>query len=182
VRRLDIEHPFGTLVGMTGHGVTSVNPPHEQLDLLAKELDSRVKSESAEYEGLDRKATATLAATGVVFGLVINNADQFAASLSGPRNLYNASLVLLVLGLVAGVRSMWPRRAAIVPKPRNLIADYYKRQRDDTLAALIATRVEAFGLNANIADGKLKWLRFQMGLLCCGGIALVVAFIARDWK
>jgi hypothetical protein len=158
----------------------SVNPPTEQLDLLSSEIEGRLEAQAKEVEGLDRKSATALAATGVTLGLVINNADQFVSVLSGPRNVFYISLVLLASALICGVGCIWPREAKVVPAPRRLIEGYYAKSRDHTLAVLVSTRLRAFELNKNISKNKNAWLRWQLFLLGIGGAGLVAAFVGRE--
>jgi hypothetical protein len=158
------------------------NPPREQLELIDAELRGRAEAQSAEVEGLDRKASTTLAACGVVLGLVLTNACQFHDAAWAARSLFLGALVALAVGLVAGVGAIWPRRAKIVPAPRRLIEGYYTKSRPDTLAVLISTRLRAFEDNKNVSRSKVLWLRAQMILLACGGIALVLAFAMKEYR
>jgi hypothetical protein len=156
------------------------NPPTEQLELLSSQIDGRLEAQADEAEGLDRKSATALAATGVTLGLVINNVDQFGLALSGPRNVFYISLVILAVALICGVGCIWPRQAKVVPAPRRLIEGYYAKSRDDTLAVLVSTRLRAFELNKNISRNKNDWLRWQMFTLAVGGAGLVAGFVGKE--
>lgn len=116
-------------------------PPPEQLELLAAELEGRAEAQSAEVEGLDRKASTALAATGVVLGLVLNSVSQFRDAAWQPRSLFLGALVALAAGLVSGVGAIWPRRVKIVSAPRRLIEGYYAKSRANTQEGHVAPRL-----------------------------------------
>jgi hypothetical protein len=117
-------------------------PDRDQLMLLLEQVEGRLGSQREEWEGLDRKATTILGATGVVFGLVVNSAEPVTpASDVGPRVLLSA-LIVLVGGVVIGIMSLAPRRIANVPEPTPLITDYAGVSTDLTLGTLITTKAQ----------------------------------------
>src|SRR5688572_13156410 len=79
----------------------------EQRRLLLEQVEGRLDVQFDELDGLDRKATTVLAATGVTLGLVINNASDFASSPCPVPWVFYGALVVLAIGLIAGVVAMW---------------------------------------------------------------------------
>jgi hypothetical protein len=152
-------------------------PDREQLTLLLDQVEGRLGTQREEWEGLDRKATTILGATGVVFGLVVNSAQPLnAASDLGTRILLSA-LVVLAGGLVIGILSLAPRRIASVPEPTPLLANYAGASTDLTLGTLITTKAQVFDFNRKVLDSKLRFLVVQMILLAVGGGLLVAALL-----
>jgi hypothetical protein len=155
----------------------SPDPTLDQRRLLLEQLDARMETQSDELDGLDRKATTVLVATGVLLGLVVNNARDFPTSPPLlPLALYG-SLAVLAVALFAGVWSLWPSRFAVVPEPGPFLAQYATRMPVDTMGELLSTKADAFNGNAKVARKKANRLRFQMVLLAVGGGLLVGAYI-----
>lgn len=59
---------------------SSPDPWEPQRRLLLGQIEGRLRVQFDELDGLDRKATTVLAATGVTLGLVVNNTTHFAAA------------------------------------------------------------------------------------------------------
>ena len=149
----------------------------EQRSLLLEQVDARLTLQSDEMDGLDRKATTMLAATGVVLGLVINNADGFAASPCPVPWLFYGALVVLAVGLVAGVYSLWPQDWCVVPEPGPLIDKHKTLMPEFTIGELLTTKKEAFEHNVPVTQTKAHRIRIQMVLLALGGVLLVGAYV-----
>jgi hypothetical protein len=155
-------------------------PPVDQLVLLNEELQQRAELAADEMEGLDRKATPMVAGTAVVLGLGVNNVDLFRGLPCEPRYLFFGALVALMGALVAGVVTLWPRKAKVIPSPRGLVEGYYAKDHDETLANLVSARLHAAELNKNLARGKIWALKAQMFLLAVGAASLVLAFLLKE--
>ena len=82
---------------------SSPDPWEPQRRLLLEQVEGRLRVQFDELDGLDRKATTILAATGVTLGLVVNNTDDFAKAKDPVPFLFYAALVVLAAGLIAGV-------------------------------------------------------------------------------
>jgi len=157
-------------------------PERDQLVLLLAQVEARIGDQRDEWEGMDRKSTTILGATGVLFGLVVNNADKLVASPDpAPRFLLSA-LVVLVGGIVVGMLTLAPRRIANVPEPVPLLEHYAGAEHDRTLGVLVATKAQTFGLNRPVLASKLRFLVVQMALLAIGAGFLVVALLIGEWK
>lgn len=144
--------------------------------LLLEQVDARLEVQSDEMDGLDRKATTVLAATGVVLGLVVNNAGDFAASECPVPYLFYGALVILAAGLVAGVTALWPRQFTVVPEPGPLLATHATSTPEEIMGELLTTKAEAFARNKPVILTKADRIRVQMVLLALGGGLLVAAY------
>lgn len=148
-----------------------------QRRLLLEQVDGRLKVQSDEMDGLDRKATTVLAATGVVVGLIVNNTDHFATSPDLVSWVFYGALVVLAAGLVAGVRALWPRDFIVVPEPGPLLDAHATKAPEETMGELLTTKAEAFRLNVPVTKTKSNRIRVQMVLLALGGGLLVGAYV-----
>lgn len=149
----------------------------EQRQLLLEQVDGRIAVQFDELDSLDRKATTVLAATGVVLGLVINNAGAFARSPSPVPWVFYGALVVLAVGLFAGVVALWPRDIRIVPEPRPFLDQHGTSLPEQILGELISTKALAFQMNVAVARTKGDRVRIQMVLLAVGGGLLVGAYV-----
>jgi hypothetical protein len=145
---------------------------------VAEGAGERPEVQMDELDTLDRKATTVLAGTGVLLGLVVNNLDRFPnpAVLAASVAFYG-SLLLLALGLLAGLWTLWPRRIQVIPHPPRLVEQYYSRHPDDTLPEILSTRTQGWKDNVPAVDRKSRGLKFQISLLAAGGVLLVAACI-----
>jgi hypothetical protein len=155
-------------------------PDRDQLKLLLEQVEGRLGTQREEWDGLDRKATTILGATGVLFGLVVNNADPLATTPQpGPR-LFLASLVVLIGGVVVGILCLAPRRIANVPEPTPLVRGYASATTDLTLGTLTTTKAQVFDFNRSVLESKLRFLVVQMALLVIGGALLTAALVIGE--
>ena len=160
--------------------MTEIPPPDLTLDqrrLLLEQVEGRLGFEFDAIDGIDRKATGLLAATLVVLGLVLSNVGDFAGSSNAVSLVFYGALVVLAVGLFAGVYSLWPRSFWAVPEPGPLLEQHATKTPEWTLGELLSTKAEAFRLNAQISKSKTGRLRAQMFLLAAGGGLLVVAYV-----
>jgi hypothetical protein len=159
--------------------VTDALPPNrlEQRRLLLEQVEGRLEVQLQELDGLDRKATTVLAATGVLLGLVINNAGDFATSPSPVPWVFYGALAVLAVALFAGVRTLWPIKISVVPEPRPFLDQHAAKRPEETMGELANTKAEAFRKNAVFTRTKGDQLRLQMVLLALGGSFLVGAYV-----
>lgn len=155
-------------------------PPPDQLALLREEIGARVRSQADELEGLDRKGTTTLAANGVVLGLILNNVEDFRGVLGWSPVFFNVALGVLAVGLVVGVAQLWPRGFRVVPKPRQFLDRYYAKDAAYTTAKLLSTNLLAFEKNEGLSKQKGWLLKGQMFTLAAGGTLLVLAYLVKE--
>jgi hypothetical protein len=152
----------------------------EQMQLLHDQIEGRSNVQHAEWDGLERKGTTVLAATGVVLGLAVNNAATFKAYPAPGPTLFLAALAALALGIGAGVVTLWPREFQVAPQPGPLLEGYTAQPTDYTLARLLRTKADAFGTNEATKRPKLWAIRAQLLLLAAaGGLLFVVLWIGR---
>jgi hypothetical protein len=169
------------MIGVLMSG-SNLYPPREQLTLLNQELVSRSRVQLDELDGLDRKASTFVAATGVVLGLVGNNANSFASSADLVRYAFLAAVLLFAFSLICGLFEFWPRRLLTVPDGQGLVDKYYALLPEPTLASLVSTRADALRNNDTACIEKFHWLRRQMLCFAIGSGLLVFAFVALEWK
>jgi hypothetical protein len=149
----------------------------EQRRLLLEQVDGRLRVQFDELDGLDRKATTVLAATGVTLGLVINSADTFASDPSVVQVAFYGALFVLAVGLIAGVIALWPRDIQVVPDPGPFLEQHQTNLPEPILGELVSTKALAFAENQAIARKKGDRVRIEMVLLALGGSLLVGAYI-----
>ncbi len=159
------------------------HPSREQLILLNEELRRRADLQWEEMDGLERKAAAILAGTGVVLALAVNNAEGVQGSLE-PRCLFVVALISLMVALAGGVAVLWPRPIATVPSPQRLL-EYRSREHDETLDTFVLTRAHAVEGNDQKVAAKAHALRVQMVFFGIAAACLVLASVAsplsRTW-
>jgi hypothetical protein len=149
----------------------------EQWRLLLEQVEGRLKVQLEEVDGLDRKATTGLAATGVILGLVVNNVGSVTTAPDPVPLLFHGALVVLAAALVTGVFALWPRKLWVVPEPTPLLAQHAAGQPEHTVGELLSTKAAAYDLNVKLTDSKGDRVRFQMLLLAIGGGLLVGAYL-----
>ena len=66
-----------------------------------------------------------------------------------------------------------------VPEPRNLVDGYATKGQIETLAGLVAARVEAFAYNANRDERKVRWWRAGLVALAVGLALSAAAILVR---
>jgi hypothetical protein len=155
-------------------------PEADHLRLLLEQVDQRVRYQRDEWDGLDRKATTVLATTGVLFGLVVNNAEGLGDTPAPGPWCFLGALAMLVLALAAGVVALWPREFRVVPEPEPFVSAYAGKATDLTLGTLISTKAKYFGENRSPMKAKLWLLRGQVVLVAGAGVLLAVALVVRE--
>jgi len=93
-------------------------PTVEHLTLLEREMAAALTRQREAWDGLDRKGTTIMATTGVLLGLVVNNAETFQAYRDPAPTAFGVALAMLVLGIDAGLATLWPRAFTVVPVNR----------------------------------------------------------------
>jgi len=149
----------------------------EQWRLLLEQVEGRLKIQFEEVDGLDRKATTGLAATGVILGLVVNNVDSVIKSPDPVPLVFYSALIVLAAALVMGIYALWPRKLWVVPEPTPLIAQHSAGRPEHTVGELLSTKAAAYDLNVKLTDSKGDRVRVQMLLLAIGGALLVAAYV-----
>ncbi len=158
-------------------------PPLDQIRLLHGQVDARLGRQQREWEGIDRKATTVLAATGVVLGLVVNNGVTFAAGIGYGPGLFVAALLALASCLAVGLLAITPRLIDDVPEPGPLLTLYAAQSEAYTLGVLAKSKATALVTNRPKLRWKVRLLKVQIGLLAVAGCLLVlVIFVEEVWK
>ena len=147
-------------------------PSLDHLELLHGQIEGRIELQRTEWDGLERKGTTVLAATGVVLGLVVNNAETFRAFPAPAPTIFLAALGTLALGLLAGVVSLWPREFKVAPEPTQLLDKYAAESTEYTLGRVLTTKAGAFSENQDRVRPKLWAIRVQLLILAAAGCLL----------
>jgi|SRR5450759_553019 hypothetical protein len=150
-----------------------------QRRFLLEQIESRLRVQFDELDGLDRKATTVLAATGVTLGLVINNAGSISNSPAQVGFLFYTALVVLAAGLVQGILALWPRRIQVVPDPGPFLEQHQTSPLEFIIGELVSTKALAFAINHPIPKLKGDRVRIQMVLLAIGGTLLVASYVVE---
>jgi hypothetical protein len=153
------------------------DPWEPQRRLLLEQVEGRLDIQFDELDGLDRKATTILAATGVTLGLVVNNTSDFAMANDPVPLLFYGALVVLAIGLIAGVTALWPRDVEVVPDPGPFLEQHGRNLPLAILGELTSTKALAFANNHGVSRTKGNRVRAQMLLLAAGGSMLVGAYV-----
>lgn len=154
-------------------------PTVEHLTLLEREMAAALTRQREAWDGLDRKGTTIMATTGVLLGLVVNNAETFQAYRDPSPTAFGVALAMLVLGIGAGLATLWPRAFTVVPEPKVLLS-YAGKASDFTLGTLVATEEAAYESNRGAMRFKLWAVRIQTVLLALG--AMVLFLILAMWR
>jgi hypothetical protein len=155
-------------------------PELDHLRLLLEQVDQRVRYQRDEWDGLDRKATTVLATTGVLLGLVVNNATYLSGTPPPGPFVFFLALGALVVALVAGVVALWPREFRVVPEPKPFVDAYAGEPTDKTLGTLVSTKAMYFAENRGPMTTKLRLLRGQVVLVTLAGLLLAVVLVIRE--
>jgi hypothetical protein len=155
-------------------------PDVDHLHLLLDQVDQRTRYQRDEWDGLDRKATTTLATAGVVLGLVVNNAPSFVGTPSPGPFAFVLALGALVLALAAGVAALWPRDFRVVPDPVSFLDAYAGQPTDVTVGTLVSTKAKYFEENRGPLRTKLRLLRAQMALVSVAGGLLAYVLVLAE--
>lgn len=151
----------------------------DHLNTILAQIDTRLEGQVEEWDGLDRKGTAIMATTGVVLGLVVNNAKAFQGYPEPAPTVFNGALAILAAGLAAGVATLWPRGFKAVPDPDGLVR-YADEETEALVGTLISTKAEAFKRNGSVMNWKARTVRVQMVLLSAAAILLFL--IVWYWR
>jgi tetrahydromethanopterin S-methyltransferase subunit G len=143
------------------------------LELFNGEISQRLGRQTQASDRVDAKVT-------VLIGLVLTSIPL----LVGKRHLSPLwGLVALALALIAvccGVACLRPRDFIEVPPPAAWVTAYKRSTYNETIGALIGTRVAAFDKNEIQRKAKVRW--WQLSLLClllAGAALLTAALIGR---
>jgi multidrug transporter EmrE-like cation transporter len=141
----------------------------ETLELLNSEISASLERQAASGGRVDNKAVLLVGYAGAAASfLATRHAQPILAAVA-----YAAFAATAVLGLLAYSVRLYQD----VPEPRHLFSAYLKRSRPQTLAALAATRVQAF--EGNVASQARKARRWWLSLACLAlGMVLMILALA----
>ncbi len=145
----------------------------ETLELINSEVTASLARQSDSGSKIDTKAVALVGYAGA------------ASSFLATRHAQPALAVLAYAAFAAaagfGVSAYAVRLYQNVPEPRHLFTGYMARSKAETLAALAATRVEAF--ESNIPSYARKRRRWWISLfsLAIGLILMILSVLGAYW-
>lgn len=150
-------------------------PQHDDtLELINTEVTAGLARLSDSGSSIDTKATILVGYAGV--------AASFLATRHAQPVL--AALAYAAFGLTAafGIWAYAVRLYQDVPDPRQLFNGYYTQPKTHVLAALAATRVEAYESNADKHASKARrWWLCVLSLIV-GVILMILALTGPYWK
>lgn len=151
----------------------SSGPPRIQADtaeLINTEISASLTRQVSSGSSIDTKA------------VVLVGYSAAASSFLAARHTQPALAALAYLGYVAaagfGIWAYGVRLYRDVPSPRRLFDGYLAKSKPETLAALAATRVEAFESNAVKLGQKARWWLLSLVSLAVGVTAMVLSLIS----
>jgi hypothetical protein len=159
---------------------TAPLPDLDHLKLLDAAVEGRLAAQHDEWDGIERKGTTILGATGVLLGLVVNNGGNLGAYPGPAPLLFGLAVLALSAGVLAGVVTIWPRDFAIVPEPADLLDVYAAKATDFTIGTLLRTKQKAFEKNRRGLQPKVLAIRAQLILLAVGAVALLLVLTIRE--
>jgi hypothetical protein len=162
--------------------MTETRPPGDRLEqwrMLLEQVEGRLKVQFDEVDGLDRKATTGVAATGVILGLVGNNVATAVTLPVAVTAIFYLALIVLAEALFMGVYALWPERLWAVPEPTPLLAQHAASTPQRTIGELLSTKAAAYDLNVRITRVKADRVRVQILWLAMGAGLLVLAFVVE---
>lgn len=160
--------------------VSTPPPDLDRLRFLLAQVDDQMAHQRDEWDGLDRKATTVLATTGVLLGLVVNNAGALGRTPSPGPSVFFLALAALVVALGAGVVALAPRRLTDAPDPEPFLSGYADKELGDTIGTLVSTKAGEYRKNGDTIHSKLLAVRVQMTLVLAAGILLAVLLVIQE--
>ena len=143
------------------------------LELINSEITASLARQAGSGQRLDTKAVLLAGYAGA--------ASSFLATRHAQPVLAALAYAAYAACAAAGIWASAVRLYQDVPKPRRLFTDYLPKSRAQILAALAATRVEAFEDNApKHARKAVRWW-ISLGSLVAGMTLMVFALTSPYW-
>ncbi len=145
----------------------------ETLELINTEVTASLARQSDAGSSIDTKAVILIGYAGA--------ASSFLTTRHAAPVL--AALAYAAYGMAAGF-GIWAYAVRLyqdVPEPRQLFNDYHARPKAQVLAALAATRVEAFESNDRKHSRKARRWRISVVSLIVGVTLMLLALTSAYW-
>jgi hypothetical protein len=165
--------PRGTIRGMSDPAPSELAPHTETLELINAEIAGSLARQSDARTSIDNKAVVLVGYTGAVAGFLATR---------HPQPVLAVLAYLAFAGAAAfGVWAYAIRAHQDVPAPRELFNDHWQKPKAEALAALAATRVQAFESNAELEYQKATRWRLSLASLIFGMVLMLFAVTSAYW-
>jgi len=143
------------------------------LELINAEMSASLARQVALGNRLDTRSAIVAGYAGA--------AAFFLASRPFQPVLAGLAFAAFAAAAAFGILACSVRLRHEVPEPRRLFSDYVTRSRTQTLAALAASRVEAFERNARSYASKVRRWWMSLAFVAAGMTLAVFALASRSW-
>jgi multidrug transporter EmrE-like cation transporter len=143
------------------------------LELINVEITASIARQATSGRNLDTKAVLLIGYAGA--------AASFLATRHAKPVLAAFAYAAYAAAAAAGIWVAAVRVYQDVPEPRRLFTEYLARSRAETLAALAASRVDAFESNTRKQARKATAWWISLGCLAAGMILMILAASSTYW-
>lgn len=158
---------------MTNISLDQLEDHAETLELINTEVTASLSRQSDAARNIDTKAIALVGYAGA--------AATFLATRHPQAVLATFAYAAYALAALFGIWSYAVRGHHNVPYPRGLFNEYWTRPRAEALAALAATRAEAFETNAEEHRRKARRWWLSLAALTIGVTLMVLSLTSAYW-
>lgn len=145
----------------------------DALELLNTEITASLARQAGSGQRLDTKAVLLVGYAGA--------AASFLATRHAQPVLAGLAYAAFAVCAATGIWAYAVRIYQDVPQPRRLFTDYLLRTKVQTLAALAATRVQAFENNAPKQRQKARRWWISLASLAIGMTLMLLALTSTYW-
>jgi hypothetical protein len=143
------------------------------LELINAEITASLARQAASGDRIDSKAVFLVGYAGA--------ASSFLATRHFQPVLAGFAFGSYAAAAFFGIWAYSVRLVSDVPEPRRLFSQYLARPRSQTLAALAATRVQAFEANTGSHSSKARRWWISLCFVSAGMVLMVLALTSTYW-
>jgi multidrug transporter EmrE-like cation transporter len=143
------------------------------LELINAEITASIARQASSGRNLDTKAVLLIGYAGA--------AASFLATRHAQPVLAAFAYAAYAAAVAAGIWAAAVRVYQDVPEPRRLFTEYLARSRAETLAALAASRVDAFESNTSKQARKATGWWISLGCLAVGMTLMLFSLTSPYW-
>lgn len=132
-------------------------------------------SQSRELDGFDQKVSLLLTTIGVLIGLGLAGAGHLGPSREA-HGAFDGGLLVLLVGLIAGIVGYRPRRVQQVPTPPGIFPEQLEASANLLLGVEVEAMALAFEENREVRGIKLAYLNLTLRLLVFGATLLSLGY------
>jgi hypothetical protein len=158
---------------MSQHATDKPTGREHALKLINTEVTASLERQAEASRNLDTKAVLMVGYAGAAAAFLATRHPQHVLGVLAYAG-YAASAASGTLAYAVRIRQD-------VPAPRRLFNGYYDKPAADTLAALAATRVQAFEMNARKHSRKVALWWTSLASLAAGMILMIAALTSAYW-